>query len=80
MSILPYIICFHLSVSLRLMQGSGQPSCVIDSKVIHDLAVEATPSVLHLYDCMYVCVREGETGLKCVCVHAVKVAAHIKTF
>lgn len=31
---------------LWLMQRSGQPSCVIDSKVIHDLAAEATPSVL----------------------------------
>lgn len=43
----PSRVIFSLfSVSRWLMRGSGQPSCVTDSKVIHDLAAEATPSVL----------------------------------
>lgn len=77
MSILPHIIFFHLSfmlsVSYRLMQGSGQPSCVIDSKVIHDLAVEATPSV-----CVF-CGRERGTNRHGLCVSIQYKSSYEKT-
>lgn len=86
------IIFFHLSLmlsaSLRLTQRSGQPSCVTDSKVIRDLAVEATPSVLHLFDstyarmCVNMCGRERDKQAWSVCVLAVLVTGspHITTF
>lgn len=63
----PSIICFYLPVSLRLRQGSGQPCCVTDSKVIHDLAEEATPSVLYLFSSMYVYLRQKEKLAWSVC-------------
>lgn len=53
-----HALCVPLSLSLSswLMQGSRQPSCVIDRRVIHDLAVGATPSVPHLFHSTNACV------------------------